>query len=327
MIPQARRARRRAGTWYNLAGSAALPADHELSLSPLRLRLLISLLIGIASGALCWALMAHFRMGLFDFGWAVRGAQALLARRNPYDSPGQLYPLPAIFFGFPFVFLRPEIGAGLFFGISSGLMAFALIPGGYHRLLVFLAYPYWAAILSVQWSPLLFAAALLPPLLPATMAKPQIGIPVFLTHLSRRGVIACALFAALTLIVMPTWPVQWMHHFGEYERFIPLLVLPGPLIALAFARYRDRDALLLLLMAMMPQRWFYDMLVLWLIPKSRREILFTVFFSWGAGILRWYHTPHSYSEVGRWAVVFLYLPILTVVLARARKSTLPVETP
>jgi hypothetical protein len=283
----------------------------------LKLRILISLLIGAASGAFCWMLMAHLRIGLMDFGWAVRGAQALLAHKNPYDAPGQLYPMPAMFFGFPFVLLRPEVAAGAFFGISSALMSFALIPGGYHRLLVFLAYPYWAALLAVQWSPLLFAAALLPPLLPATMAKPQIGIPVFLTHLSRPGVIGCIIFAALTLMLMPTWPVQWMHHFGDYECFIPLLVFPGPLIALACLRYRDRDALLLVLMAVMPQRWFYDMLVLWLIPKSRREILFTVLFSWGAGILRWYHSPHSYTEVGRWAVIFIYLPMVVLLLARA----------
>ena len=283
----------------------------------MRLRILISGLIGTASGLFCWYLMAHLRLGLADFGWAVRGAQTMLEHKNPYDAPGQLYPLPAIFFGFPFVYLRQEVASGIFFGISSGLMAFALTREGYHRVLVFLAYPYWAALLAVQWSPLIFASALLPLLLPATMAKPQIGIPVFLTHLSRRGVLACTILGLLSLIVMPGWPLAWFHHFGEYERFIPLLVLPGPLLALAALRYRDRDAALLLLMAIMPQRWFYDMLILWLIPKSRREILFTVLFSWGAGILRWYHMPHSYTEVGRWTVVFIYLPMLAVVLVRA----------
>jgi len=67
----------------------------------------------------------------------------------------------------------------------------------------------------------------------------------------------------------------------------------------------------------MPQRWFFDSLILWLIPKSRREILATVFFSWGAGIWRWYYFPHSFTEVGRWAVIFLYLPMLAIVLFRS----------
>ena len=66
----------------------------------------------------------------------------------------------------------------------------------------------------------------------------------------------------------------------------------------------------------MPQRWFFDSFILWLIPKSRREILATVFFSYGAGIWRWYHTPHSFTEVGRWTVIFIYLPMLGVVLWR-----------
>jgi len=66
----------------------------------------------------------------------------------------------------------------------------------------------------------------------------------------------------------------------------------------------------------MPQRWFFDSFVLWLIPQSRREIVWTVFVSWGAGIWRWYHTPHSFTEVGRWTVIFIYLPMLVVVLWR-----------
>ena len=70
----------------------------------------------------------------------------------------------------------------------------------------------------------------------------------------------------------------------------------------------------------MPQRWFFDSFILWLIPQSRREIVWTVFFSWGAGIGRWYHTPHSFTEVGRWTVILLYLPMLAVVLLRKPPS-------
>ena len=66
----------------------------------------------------------------------------------------------------------------------------------------------------------------------------------------------------------------------------------------------------------MPQRWFFDSFILWLIPKSRREILGTVLMSWGAGIWRWYHYPHTFTQVGRWSVLFCYLPMLAVVLAR-----------
>jgi hypothetical protein len=281
-----------------------------------RWRILISAGIGLASGAFCWFLLVHFQQGAADFSWVIRAARYLLARKNPYDTPLEQYPLTAAFFGLPFVGMRPEIAGGLFYGIGSALLAFGLTRQGYHRLLVFLAYPYWAGTLTAQWAPLIAASAFFPLLLPVTMAKPQIGLPVALTHLSRRGVLACAVLALLSIAVMPQWPLLWAGQLGYYQHFIPLLVLPGPLLALALLRYRDRDAWLLLLMAVMPQRWFFDTLVLWLIPKTRREILATVLFSWGAGIWRWYHIPHSYAEVGRWTVVFIYLPMLGVVLAR-----------
>jgi hypothetical protein len=157
------------------------------------------------------------------------------------------------------------------------------------------------------------------------MAKPQVGLPVLLTRLSRRGLLACAVVVLASLAVMPNWPLLWWRQTGNYQHFFPLLVLPGPLLMLALLRYRDRDALLLFFSALMPQRWFFDSFTLWLIPRSRREIVWTVFFSWGAGIWRWYHIPHTFTEVGRWTVIFLYLPMLAVVLLR--KPQRDVSTP
>jgi hypothetical protein len=208
------------------------------------------------------------------------------------------------------------MAAALFYGISSALLAFGISRHGYHRLLVFLAYPYWGGLLAVQWSTIIFASAFFPLLLPVTMAKPQLGLPVALTNLSRRGIVSCGAIVLLTLIVMPRWPLLWLGQLKHYEHFIPLLVLPGPLLLLALWRYRDKDAWFLLLTALMPQRWFFDAFILWLIPKSRREILFTAALSWGAGLWRWYHIPHSFSEVGRYTVLFMYLPMLAVILLR-----------
>ena len=121
---------------------------------------------------------------------------------------------------------------------------------------------------------------------------------------------------------MPRWPLLWVHQFGNYEHFVPLLVFPGPLLALALWRYRDRDAWLLFLAAIVPQRWYFDAFILWLIPKTRRELIWTSALSWGAGIWRWYHSPHSFSEVGRWIVVWMYLPMLLVLLLRKKQPAL-----
>jgi hypothetical protein len=282
----------------------------------MKLRIAVSAVVGMASGAFCWFLMKHLHQDAADFRWALHLAQRLLARQNPYDTPFEQYPLTAGLFALPFVRLQPEVAAGLFYGLSSALLAFGLTRHGYRRLMIFLAYPYWAGLLTVQWSPIIAASSFFPLLLPLTMAKPQIGLPVFLTRASRRGIVACAVVVALSVAVMPRWPLLWAAQMGHYEHFVPLLVFPGVFLLLALLRYRDRDAMLLVLAACMPQRWFFDSFILWLIPKSRREILATVFFSWGAGIWRWYHVPRSFTEVGRWTVVLIYLPMLSMVLWR-----------
>ena len=282
----------------------------------MRWRIAVSAAIGFASGAFCWFLMKHFHQDAADFRWALHLAHRLLARQNPYDTPLEQYPLTAALFALPFVKLPPDVAAGIFWGISSSLLAFGLTRHGYTRLLIFLAYPYWAGIITVQWSPVIAASAFFPLLLPVTMAKPQVGLPVLLTRISRNGLIACAVVAIASIVLMPRWPLIWLKQAGNYQHFIPLLVLPGPLLLLSLIRYRDRDSLLLLLSGLMPQRWFFDSFILWLIPQSRREIIWTVFFSWGAGIWRWYHIPHSFTEVGRCTVILFYLPMLVVVLLR-----------
>ncbi len=291
----------------------------------MRWRFAVSAAIGFASGAFCWFLMKHLHQDAGDFHWALHLADRLLARQNPYDTPLEQYPLTAALFALPFLRLQPELAAALFWGISSFLLAFGLTRHGYTRLLIFFAYPYWAGILTAQWSPIIAASGFFPLLLPATMAKPQVGLPVFLTRLSRRGLLACLVVGLLSLAVMPRWPSLWLHQAQNYQHFIPILVFPGALLILALLRYRHRDANLLFLSALMPQRWFFDSFILWLIPQSRREIIWTVFFSWGAGIWRWYHIPASFTEVGRFTVIFLYLPMLAVVLLRRDQGIAPAD--
>lgn len=292
----------------------------------MRKRITVAAALGVATGTFCWFLMKHFHQDAADFRWALHLAQRLLASENPYDTPFEQYPLTAGIFALPFVRLQPEVAAGMFYGISSAALAFGRTRHSYRGLLIFLAYPYWAGMLTVQWSPIIAASAFFPLLLPLTLAKPQIGLPVFFTHASRRGIVACIVLAAVSLAIMPRWPLIWIAQTGHYEHFVPLLVVPGFLLLLALFRYRDRDAWLLLLAACMPQRWFFDSFILWLIPKSRREIVWTVFFSWGAGIWRWYHFPQSFTQVGRWTVIFLFLPMLAVVLLRRYSATDVAET-
>jgi hypothetical protein len=292
----------------------------------MRWRIAISGLVGLLSGSFCLFLLRNFHQGAADFSWAIHLAQRFLAHQNPYDTSLEQYPFPAALFALPFVRLRPEIAATLFFGLSSSLLAFGLTREGYHRLLIFLAYPYWVGLLTAQWSPAIMAGAFFPLFLPFAMAKPQVGLPVFLTRLSLRGVLACVFVGIISLILMPRWPFLWRGQLGYYEHFIAILILPGPLILLALLRWRDRDAWLLLISSVLPMRWFFDVFILWLIPQSRREIIVTVFFSWCAGIWRWYHPPTSFTQVGRWIVLTTYLPMLAIVLLRRSGRSDPLQT-
>lgn len=290
----------------------------------MRQRLLIAATIGMVSATLCWLIMTRFQLGAGDFTWAVRAARDLLAGHDPYDHPFNEYaipyPLPAAFIGLPFAALPDELAGALFFGISSALLAFGLTKHGYGRLLIFLAYPYWDALVSVQWSPLIMAFAFLPACLPIILAKPHIALPVALTQLNRRGIALCMIVAAASLIVLPGWPLHWLSQIGSYQRFFPVLLVPGPLVLLAMRHYREQDARLLALAALMPQRWIYDSFILWLIPKRPREILVTALLSWLPWAWRSFFPFRTIEQVGVTVVICCYIPMLVTVLARRRAA-------
>ncbi len=104
---------------------------------------------------------------------------------------------------------------------------------------------------------------------------------------------------------MPRWPLLWLRQIGHYDRFIPLLVLPGPLLAAVLLRYRDRDA------AFADDDGHHAATLVLRHAGSVADSEVTERnrgnrgFSWGAGIWRWYHIPHSFTEVGRWTVLHL----------------------
>jgi len=292
--------------------------------TPMRMRLAVSGVIGIVAGALTWLFLRRLGIGGGDFNWAYDAARSLFAGQDPYavTPPGTIpYPLPAVLYALPFAWMTREIAAATFFGFSSALLAFGLTKESYRRLLVFFCFPYWAAMITAQWTPLLTASACFPLLVPLTMAKPHIGLPVALTNLSRRGVLLSLGVIAISIAVMPSWPQRWISQLGGYQHFFPVLVFPGVFILLAGLRYCERDARLLLIASLVPQRWFYDPLILFLIPKTRRELTFTLGISWIVGIWRWFHNPHSMAQVGLWSVLGFYLPMLAVVLFRRDRTS------
>jgi hypothetical protein len=45
-------------------------------------------------------------------------------------------------------------------------------------------------------------------------------------------------------------------------------------------------------------------------------MLAAIFLNWGAGITRWYFMPHSWNEVGDLGGLWIYLPMLGIILLR-----------
>ena len=288
-------------------------------------RLIISVLTAITSGVACWWYLNHFQLGGGDFGWSYLAGQDLLAGRDVYrptDPDAVLYPLPAALIGVLFSPLPIVVAGAVFFGISSGLLAFGLTQKSYLPLMAFLAAPYWVSLSWAQWTPLIVASAFFPVLGAVIVIKPHIAAPVVLTHLSRTAVISIAVVLLISIAIDPTWPWRWVKQLGEFQRYFPLLSIPGPLLLLALLRRHDPDARLLLLASIFPQRWLYDAFILWLIPKTRKEFLYTAFASWVGFVWRVFHMPQSPIELGLLCVLCFYLPMLVIVLRRPKQQPL-----
>lgn len=300
--------------WYALATKIPNPVL-------LRRRILVAVIVFAATATCSWFAQIHITHSPGgDFTWTMRAARDLVSGRDPYGYPPDAhhipYPLPAVFVGLPYSIFSPAIGAALFFGVSAGLLAFGIRET--RRLLIFAAMPFWFALIWAQWTPLIVASAFIPALGAVLLIKPHIALPVFATNFSRIRVYSCAAILVATVIVYPRWPFVWISQLTQYQKFFPILSFPlGPLLILALIKWRERDAWLLLLAALLPERAFYDAFTLWLIPKSRQELIVTVGLSWGAFIWRMFDPNANLALL---SVAFLFLPMLLIILSRASSS-------
>ncbi len=284
-------------------------------------RIIVALTIGCVTAGLYWWHFFYSTLPGGDIAWPLCGAQALLQGQDPYAACPAFFgrwfptnPLTTIITVLPLTPFSPRLGATIFTGISAAVLAFGLTrENQWWRLLVFISLPYYQSLEMVQWAPLLTAVALFPALLPLTLAKPQVGLPIALAHLTWRRALACGLFLLGTLILDPMWPLRWLPHTQHYAdlAILPLLILPvGPFLLLALLRWRDPRARLFMIMASMPQRIFYDQLVLWLIPSTWREMVILTISSWVVLLLG----AHLGLTSPVWSVVCLYLPPLVFLI-------------
>lgn len=263
-----------------------------------------------------------------DFVWALRTAYTLANGIDPYgftpDPQFVPYPLPIALFGLPFLWvvgvLPLYFPGGVFIGVSAGLLTWSMLRAGENWRLatILLSGPFWIAVQSSQWSPLIVAAWYIPVLAPLlVLIKPQTALPVATARApSRLGLLIAAVVLLVSLMVYPSWPFRFLSLIGPYQSTIPMLTLPfGPLLIVAAFRWRDERARLLLLMSIMPLRTVYDFLPLWLVPTRLPAALVLTGLSGLvvlAGLPTWpaiMVTPDM-----RWAIHILFLPLLALVL-------------
>jgi hypothetical protein len=265
----------------------------------LRQRVAVAVGIGIIAGLLSCAFLSRPGSG-GDYFFIWSAARSLLAGQNPYhvvavgpENPGNdvlLYPLPALLLIVPLAWLPIAVSGGVFLGISSALLAFALLKDGYHRLPIFMSAPFLMAISLGQWSPLVTAAALEANLGFVFAAKPNLGLPAWLYRPNLRAVVMAVALVLVSFAVLPRWPIDWYHNVASRpEKLSPIRTLAGPVLLLAAIRWRRSESRLFLAMACVPQAlFFYDQLALGLIPRTLRQSLILALAGF-ALLLTWFH--------------------------------------
>jgi hypothetical protein len=238
------------------------------------------------------------------------------------------YPLPALLVVAPFVQASLRVGHIAFVAVGTALLAWRLSREALWPLLLFLSPGFAMAARLGQWSPFLIIAALIPACGFLLACKPTLGFACFCYRPTWRAIIGGVAIVALSLVIMPSWPLEWLENLHQVRAHpAPIVTAIGPLLALALLRWRQPEARLLLAMACVPQSlMFADQLPLFLVARTRREAwCYTL-----AGLVTAaFWIPRHYLRAGiveltaPYVLVGCYLPALWIVLRRPNEGRVP----
>jgi len=278
-------------------------------------------------------------LGWITVGWPWDAVQLQLAARaylsgaDPYAAvpaggfPFELYyPFPAVLLAVPFAAMTDAV-ARVLWAAATGA-AFAWGVRGAPRVAA-LSAGFAVCLVLGQIAPAMMGVAALPWLGFLLAAKPSIGLALFAAYPSRRAFISGAAFVALSLALLPDWPLRWLHALGTMPQQAPVVLPGGAILLLGFLRWRRPEGRLIGTLALVPHG-AYDAVVLFLACKTLRQGLALAAFSWVGAFLSgwlWPHTPEGgMPHPGRWLLALgsLYLPALWLVL-RHREDDAPAE--
>lgn len=292
-----------------------------------RRRILLSILIGLLAGAVSLAMPKTVVVNgiqIGDIGVPLFGLKNFLHGIFTYEqyyfenAPATTYPFTTMLALYPFLYVPLSLIAPLFCSLITTVFVYAILHDGKPwRLLILLSAQYITALQSVQFSPLIFSALLIPWLLPLAIIKPQLGIVLIASgKWSLPTILATMLMLVISLIVYPAWPIDWLEHgnFSSYAGKIPVFQGVGFVLLLSCIKWRNRRARLLTAMSLIPQRLWYDQLMLFLIPETRYQLYILLIGSWISLFLGEMGGSAMQSPLS-WTIVnyFLYLPALCLI--------------
>lgn len=318
------------------AGMAAMASREAMAR-----RVILTSAVAAVSSFLAWHAQASI-VNQTDFTQLWHAARGWLGGRNPYDVVGPqatfrwpfplLYPFTAVLATVPFAWLPLRAASAGFVGLGSGALAWT-VAGDARRASagwwVFASACFIYVIRTAQWSPLLTAAALSPASGWLLVCKPSLGLALFAAYPRWRTLALGALFTAVAVALLPTWPRNWLATLpSAYHMSAPVTYVTagGPLILLALSRWRRPEARLLVALGCIPHTtMLYEALPLFLVPRRWQEGAVLSLLSWAC---MYRHVLPDYLQMMHtmaWRMtLLLYLPCLVMVLMRDNQS--PTDT-
>jgi hypothetical protein len=317
-----------------------LPELLHDSRPPRRLtRFICAAVLGIAAALYADLFWEYRQTHPSDFWQPWAAARMLAQGENPYEliGPGRkyphswplVYPATAAVAAMPFAWASARVADALFVGFGAAVLAWALTRRTFAnpQLWVFASYAMLVSAQTVQWSPLLTAAALMPWLGFLFAVKPTIGLAMLAAYPSRAAIYGMTAFGVLTIAIWPYWVPAWLHNLPTITHMsAPITRAGGPLILLALLKWRRPEARLLAGLACVPQTpVIYEAVPLFLLVRNFREAtLLVVLIGVLAKIVVTSVTTTEYNAWmaanGRLMVWLLYLPCTALVLFRPNEG-------
>lgn len=195
----------------------------------------------------------------------------------------------------------------LFAAVSVAALTWSFLDRWRYLLPLLVSFPMAAALVYVQWSPLLVASAALG-WWPLLLCKPTLGLPLLMWRrpTSSKGWISIGIAGGVAALSIP---LGWLDNTQQHEHLVPLLGPGGWVLLVALVRWKDPRVWLLLTLALVPQRGGMDQLAIGLIARSPRE---AAVWSIGSWITTLTALAAGYGPSG--VVIALYYLALGIVL-------------